>query len=98
MRYQISGRQIDVGEALSTHVENELDATFEKYAQRPTESTVIFSRDAYNLTCDAVVHLPTGLRVQAKGQDVERRVLAQAVRWHTEHRVLLNGHRTVVFA
>ena len=36
--------------------------------------------------------------LQAKGQDVERRVLAQAVRWHTEHRVLLNGHRTVVFA
>ena len=36
--------------------------------------------------------------LRAKGQDVERRVLAQAVRWHTEHRVLLNGHRTVVFA
>ncbi|MDU0348146.1 formyltetrahydrofolate deformylase [Actinomyces sp. MRS3W] len=36
--------------------------------------------------------------LRAKGQDVERRVLAQAVRWHAEHRVLLNGHRTVVFA
>ena len=69
MRYQISGRQIDIGEALSTHVENELDATFEKYAQRPTDSTVIFSRDAHHLTCDAVVHLSTGLTVQAKGQD-----------------------------
>ncbi|GAA2525633.1 formyltetrahydrofolate deformylase [Rarobacter incanus] len=31
------------------------------------------------------------------GQDVERRVLARAVRWHAEHRVLLNGQRTVVF-
>ena len=69
MRYQISGRQIDIGEALSTHVETELDATFEKYAQRPTDSTVIFSRDAHHLTCDAVVHLSTGLTVQAKGQD-----------------------------
>ncbi|RAX22170.1 MULTISPECIES: formyltetrahydrofolate deformylase [unclassified Actinomyces] len=36
--------------------------------------------------------------LRAKGQDVERRVLAQAVRWHAEHRVLLNGLRTVVFA
>ena len=36
--------------------------------------------------------------LRAKGQDVERRVLAQAVRWHAEHRVLLNGQRTVVFA
>lgn len=31
------------------------------------------------------------------GQDVERRALARAVRWHAEHRVLLDGHRTVVF-
>jgi formyltetrahydrofolate deformylase len=31
------------------------------------------------------------------GSDVESLVLARAVRWHVEHRVLLNGHRTVVF-
>jgi len=33
----------------------------------------------------------------ALGQDVERRALARAVRWHAEHRILLDGHRTVVF-
>lgn len=33
----------------------------------------------------------------AIGEDVERRTLARAVRWHAEHRVLLDGHRTVVF-
>jgi tRNA G18 (ribose-2'-O)-methylase SpoU len=33
----------------------------------------------------------------AAGRDVETLVLARAVRWHAEHRVLLNGHRTVVF-
>jgi formyltetrahydrofolate deformylase len=31
------------------------------------------------------------------GKDVENVVLARAVHWHAEHRVLLNGHRTVVF-
>jgi formyltetrahydrofolate deformylase len=31
------------------------------------------------------------------GRDVETQVLARAVRWHAESRVLLNGHRTVVF-
>jgi formyltetrahydrofolate deformylase len=31
------------------------------------------------------------------GRDVEAQVLSRAVRWHTEHRVLLNGHRTVIF-
>jgi formyltetrahydrofolate deformylase len=33
----------------------------------------------------------------AVGRDVECVVLARAVRWHIEHRVLLNGHKTVVF-
>jgi formyltetrahydrofolate deformylase len=33
----------------------------------------------------------------AIGRDVESVVLARAVKWHLEHRVLLNGHRTVVF-
>jgi formyltetrahydrofolate deformylase len=31
------------------------------------------------------------------GREVERRVLAQAVRWHLEDRVLRDGNRTVVF-
>ncbi len=33
----------------------------------------------------------------AAGRDVEAMVLARAVKWHAEHRVLLNGVRTVVF-
>ena len=33
----------------------------------------------------------------AIGRDTESQVLARAVQWHSEHRVLLNGHRTVVF-
>ena len=32
------------------------------------------------------------------GRDVESAVLARAVKWHAEHRVLLNGNRTVVFS
>jgi formyltetrahydrofolate deformylase len=32
------------------------------------------------------------------GRDVESAVLARAVRWHAEHRILLNGNRTVVFS
>jgi formyltetrahydrofolate deformylase len=31
------------------------------------------------------------------GRDIECSVLARAVAWHIEHRVVLNGHRTVVF-
>ncbi|MBL8348361.1 MAG: formyltetrahydrofolate deformylase [Rubrivivax sp.] len=33
----------------------------------------------------------------AVGRDIESVVLARAVRWHVEHRVLINGHKCVVF-
>jgi formyltetrahydrofolate deformylase len=33
----------------------------------------------------------------AAGRDIECMVLARAVRWHVEHRVLINGHKCVVF-
>ncbi len=36
-------------------------------------------------------------RLTEAGRDVEAQVLARAVTWHAEHRVLLNGDRTVVF-
>jgi formyltetrahydrofolate deformylase len=31
------------------------------------------------------------------GQDVESKTLTQAIRWFAEHRVLLDGDRTVIF-
>ena len=37
-------------------------------------------------------------QITAVGRDVECVVLARAVRWHVQHRVLMNGHKTVVFA
>ena len=71
MRYQISGKQIDVGEALQTHVKAELGEVVEKYAQRPTECVVVFSRSTYEYVCEAVIHLSTGLTAQAKGHAAE---------------------------
>ncbi|MFT4192372.1 MAG: formyltetrahydrofolate deformylase [Comamonas sp.] len=42
-------------------------------------------------------HTDTVEDLTARGQDTESQVLARAVKWHSEHRVLLNGHKTVVF-
>jgi formyltetrahydrofolate deformylase len=46
---------------------------------------------------ERVDHAHTPESLTAIGADVERRALARAVRWHAEHRVLLDGHRTIVF-
>jgi ribosomal subunit interface protein len=71
MRYQISGRQMDIGEALQTHVKAELGEVVEKYAQRPTEAVIVFSRVAHEFVCETVIHLSTGLNAQAKGHATE---------------------------
>jgi ribosomal subunit interface protein len=71
MRYEISGHQIDIGDALRNHVTTELDAVVAKYAERPTDATVIFSRNAHEYVCEAVVHLSTGLTAQARGHATE---------------------------
>ncbi|RRH73497.1 ribosome hibernation-promoting factor, HPF/YfiA family [Falsigemmobacter faecalis] len=71
MRYQISGRQLDIGDALQTHVKSELNETVEKYAQRPTEAVVTFSRKAHEMVCEATLHLSTGLTATASGKATE---------------------------
>ncbi|MEV6110068.1 formyltetrahydrofolate deformylase [Streptomyces sp. NPDC051940] len=47
---------------------------------------------------ERVGHEVTPEQLVAIGRDVECQALARAVKWHSEHRVLLNGTRTVVFA
>lgn len=66
MKYKVSGHQIDIGAALASHVESELGSVVGKYAQRPTDANVVFSRSAHEYICEATVHLSTGLTAQAK--------------------------------
>ena len=46
---------------------------------------------------EAISHADTPEALVSKGRDIERRVLAQAVRYHLADRVFLNGHKTIVF-
>jgi formyltetrahydrofolate deformylase len=46
---------------------------------------------------ERVDHSLSAEDLTAVGRDVESVVLARAVRWHVERRVLMNGHKTVVF-
>ncbi|MGR3502338.1 ribosome hibernation-promoting factor, HPF/YfiA family [Pseudaestuariivita sp.] len=71
MQYQITGKQIDIGEALQGHVRDELGSVVAKYAERPTRATVIFSKDAHEFVCESVVHLSTGLTAQARAHATE---------------------------
>jgi ribosomal subunit interface protein len=71
MRYQISGKQIDIGDALQAHVKSELTEVTGKYAGRPTDAIVTFSREGYQFACEATIHLSTGLNAVATGHGTE---------------------------
>lgn len=71
MRYQITGKQIDIGEALQTHVQTEMNEVLSKYAGRPTDANIVFSKSGHEFVCEAEVHLSTGLTAQARGKATE---------------------------
>jgi ribosomal subunit interface protein len=68
MRIQVSGKQIDIGDALRAHVEGRVTEVVGKYTERAVESVVIFSRDGHEYVADGSLHLPSGMTVQAKGR------------------------------
>jgi ribosomal subunit interface protein len=68
MRIQVTGKQIDIGDALRAHVEARVGDVVGKYADRAVEAMAIFSRDRHEFVADASVHLPTGMSAQARAR------------------------------
>jgi len=71
MLTMISGKQIDVGDALRTHVEARLVESVHKYFDRPVDANVVFSRDGHGYRCDCSVHLSTGLTAKAEARHAD---------------------------
>jgi len=79
------------------------------YAQAHTRGVKLIGATAHFVTgeldegpiieqdVERVDHAMTTDELTAIGRDVECVVLARAVKWFVEHRILQNGHRTVVF-
>ncbi len=68
MRIQVNGKQIDVGEALRTHVDTRMMDVVSKFSTRPVDAMVTFSKDRHEFVADASLNLSTGMSVQAKGR------------------------------
>ena len=81
MRIQVSGKQIDIGDALRSHVEERLDEVVGKYFDRPVEAVVTFSATATSSCADSSVHLSTGMTVQAKAAGRRDLRLLSKARW-----------------
>ncbi|MEO0342492.1 MAG: ribosome-associated translation inhibitor RaiA [Pseudomonadota bacterium] len=68
MRYSVSGQHIDIGNALQGYVKDSIQPIVSKYAERPTDANVKFSKDRYVFICESSIHLSTGHQVNASGK------------------------------
>ena len=66
MNLTVKGKNIDVGEALRTHVSQSLDHSIAKYFGNPIEATVTFSKQTHLFSADLSVHIGRGILVQAE--------------------------------
>jgi ribosomal subunit interface protein len=67
MDIQVSGRQFDVGEALTDHVKDRLAEGVQKYFEKAVESTVTFSREGHLVRTDCSVHAGHSIVMQSHG-------------------------------
>jgi ribosomal subunit interface protein len=67
MRIQVSGKHVDVGEALRARVGDELTAGIGKYFERGGSADVVVSRDGHGFKVDCAVTLATGQSLQSHG-------------------------------
>ena len=67
MQLTITGRHIDIGEALQTHIREHFEAVVSRYFGRTVAGSVTVSKEGYLIHIDISAHPGSGLLIQAKG-------------------------------
>jgi len=66
MHITVTGKQIDVGDALRRHTQAAIENIAEKYFGNALEAHVVFSREAHLIQCDLQVHVGRGILVRSE--------------------------------
>jgi ribosomal subunit interface protein len=65
MHLTVTGKQVDVGDALRRHVETSLDSLLEKYFRTAIEAHAVFTREAHLISSDLSLHVGRGMVVNS---------------------------------
>jgi ribosomal subunit interface protein len=68
MQITVSGKQVELSDALRTRVSTQLDAIAGKYFDHALEALVTFGRARSFFTCDINVHAGRGLQLRGEGE------------------------------
>jgi len=87
MHIRITGKQLQVGEALPQHVRERLSAAVGKHFERDAEANVTFAKERTGFRADCMVHLSSGMRMQAHGTGPDAHKAFDMALDHLEKRV-----------
>jgi ribosomal subunit interface protein len=68
MEIQVSGKNMDLGEALQVHVSDRLTDGVTKYFGRGADAAVIFAKERHVVGCEITAHLASGVFLAAHGE------------------------------
>jgi ribosomal subunit interface protein len=71
MTIQISGKQVDVGDALRGKIQDRIADVVDKHFGRPSDGQVTIAREGSGFRADVSLHLASGVRLQAHGEGYE---------------------------
>lgn len=68
LRVQVTGRNIDVGDALRARIAEELSAGVGRYATRDGDAVVTLQKERHLVIVETIVHLDSGITLEAKAE------------------------------
>ena len=78
MQLTVTGKQVDVGDALRGHVEATLESLLGKYFRTAIEGHAVFAREAHLITADVSLHVGRGMVVNSSAAATDHYVAFDA--------------------
>jgi ribosomal subunit interface protein len=100
MQLSVTGKQLDVGDALRQHAETNLEASVAKYFDGAIEGSVVFSREAHLFRANISVHVGHGIQINGQGEAPDPypafdMALEHAAKQLRRHKRKLRSHHAV---
>ncbi len=93
MQITVKGKQIEVGEALRSHMQGALTAAVSKYFSNPLESSIVFTREAHLFRADVSVHVGRSILVQGQALAADAYAAGDAAVAHVAKRLRRHKRR-----
>jgi ribosomal subunit interface protein len=87
MSLRVSGKNLDIGEALRGHIEGRIGEALGKYFDGGHTGHVTIEREGPGFRTDCAIHLDTGIVLQAVGRDTDARASFDAAAERIEKRL-----------